>query len=132
MSDFKHEHPRRRNRSTGSLLMAPHRRMAAALVTWWVLARTCGGDSLPAGLSRWISPFFFLHVSFSACRATEKATNIQDRRRLFTSASERKPESYFVNTFHLNDSVSSKVTVSVTHKEHIVFVFCHMQNIPRM
>lgn len=36
------------------------------LLMWCMWLSTCWGDSLPAGLSLWISPFFFFHVPLTS------------------------------------------------------------------
>lgn len=51
------------------------------LFMYWMLLSTCWGDSLPAGLCLWISPFFFFHapltsLSLSACRGNININSI--------------------------------------------------------
>lgn len=88
---------------------------------------TCWGDSLPAGLSLWISPFFFFHVpltsfSFSACRGKKKQKKTQQIFKIVVDDllhSRNETYELFVYTCHLNDNFFSKVSVSVT------FSVCH-------
>lgn len=55
--------------------------VSCLLFMWWMWLSTCWGDSLPAGLSLRISPFFFFHApltSFSLSAFREK-NNINNK-----------------------------------------------------